>query len=198
MKSLLIGTGIVILLMIGATRIPPPDLEAVDRFLTRTNPFRSQRTSAERSPSTSLKTISSAQAYFRANGLDGNGVNQFWKGDIAGLYALLPRNSPDPIKLIELSVAAADEFPVTTISRYSVMAPKAGYWFRALRHADEKIPDPQRFAACCYPADYPRGGRWTFVVDENNTIFRRDLGHGRGPAAFPTDEEIRTQWVKLD
>src|SRR3954469_2351933 len=61
----------------------------------------------ERNPSTSLKSITSAQADFRANDRDGDGVNQFWRADIAGLYALAPGGGP-AMRLIELSVAAAD------------------------------------------------------------------------------------------
>lgn len=57
--------------------------------------------------STTLKTISSAQADFRVNDRDGDGVNQFWRADIAGLYALAPGGGP-AIRLIELSTAAAD------------------------------------------------------------------------------------------
>jgi hypothetical protein len=156
------------------------------------------RGNGERSPSTSLKTITSAQADFRANDRDGDGVNQFWRGDIAGLYALAPGGGP-AMKLIELSVASADDRAVVSIAPYAVKAPKSGYWFRAIRHADEAVIDANaRFAAECHPADYPKSGRYTFIVDENNTIFRADLGHGNGLTAYPTDEELNTKWSKLD
>ena len=46
--------------------------------------YHSYRNGPERSPSASLKTIASAQADFRANDRDGDGVQQFWRGDIAG------------------------------------------------------------------------------------------------------------------
>jgi hypothetical protein len=161
------------------------------------------RSHGERNPSTSLKTISSAQADFRANDRDWNRKNDFWRGDIAGLYTLipnLPEGSPDrvAIKLIELSVAAADDRPVTDISRYAPRSAKGGYWYRAIRHADETTLDPDRFAACAYP-DSPSAGRYTFIIDENNTIFRRELGpQQRGVEVFPNDEELKQQWTKLD
>lgn len=152
---------------------------------------------AQRNPSTTLKTISSAQADFRANDRDGDGVNQFWRSDIAGLYTIAP-SSGDAIKLIELSTAAADDRPVTNIARHTLSAPKAGYWYRAIRHADELDLDPSsRFAACAYP-DTPASGKWTFIVDENNTIFRKELGpHQRGVEVFPADL-AKEGWTKLD
>ena len=59
-----------------------------------------------------LKTIASAQADFRGNDRDGNGRQDFWRDDIAGLYTIVPVGSQEAIKLIELSVAGADEAPI--------------------------------------------------------------------------------------
>src|SRR6188508_3146890 len=76
----------------------------------------SRRASNERTASTSLKTLSSAEADFRANDRDWNHVNDFWTGDVKGLYTMtsadvrgagISPNDP-PIKLIEMEVAAAD------------------------------------------------------------------------------------------
>src|SRR5262245_65213488 len=82
----------------------------------------SQRASNERNASTSLKTLSSAEADFRANDRDWNHVNDFWTANIAGLYTMTstavtgnsPNSTTDPsIKLIELSVASADSDATT-------------------------------------------------------------------------------------
>ena len=165
--------------------------------------------SGERNAAASLKTVTVAQADFRSNDRDGNKVNDFWRGDIAGLYGLCPPDTTEMVKLLEISVAGADHDPIdpgTTPpapgkmagqTYYATHAPKAGYWFRALRHADEETPDPNRFAACAFP-DSRSGGRWTYVTDERNTVWKRDLGEKRGIEVFPTDEELRTQWSKLD
>ncbi|HVR83252.1 MAG TPA: type II secretion system protein, partial [Planctomycetota bacterium] len=48
----------------------------------------SQRASNERNASTSLKTLTSAEADFRANDRDWNHVNDFWTGDVKGLYCM--------------------------------------------------------------------------------------------------------------
>jgi len=110
-----------------------------------------QRSSNERNASASLKTVTSAQADFRANDRDGNRVNDFWTLDVYALYGLTPITgalaappadnaaATDMIKLIEPSVAGADgltsdasygNIPIATaIVTGSV---KAGYVFRAL------------------------------------------------------------------
>jgi type II secretory pathway pseudopilin PulG len=108
----------------------------------------SQRASNERNASTSLKTLSSAEADFRANDRDWNGVNDFWTADVKGLYTMTPAAVPGPgvapkdppIKLIELSIAGADadgtfipaageNIPVT---QFMPFAAKSGYWYAAM------------------------------------------------------------------
>jgi hypothetical protein len=196
MRFWVVAVGLILLVLLAGVVLPAFDFRSNcgDCWTLRLHRHHSD----ERNPSTSLKTITSAQADFRANDRDGDGVNQFWRADIAGLYALAPGGGP-AIRLIELSVAAADDRPMLNITAYAKPAPKRGYWYRALRHADEAVLDAKlRFAAECHPADYPKSGRYTFIVDENNTIFRCDLGHGRGLDLYPTDEELMTKWAKLD
>ncbi len=163
--------------------------------------FHSQTTSNERRPETSLRTIVSAQDEFRSKDSDGDGIRQFWRADVTGLYTSRPGGDPAKpiIKLIELSVAVADDRPHNNdLEKYAVRSPKAGYWFRAIRHADEKVPAPDRYAAIAFPAKYPESGRYTFVVDERKNIYRADLGHSRGLDVFPTPAELKTKWSKLD
>jgi hypothetical protein len=148
-------------------------------------------------PISALKTITSAQADFRANDRDGDGMNQFWRADIAGLYTLAPGGGP-AIRLIEQSLALADAQPTVDLTSEGQLAPYSGYWFRALRHTDETEVDGLRFAAVAYPASYLRTGRFTYIVDENNTILRADLGHGKGLDVYPTSAELKAQWSKLD
>jgi hypothetical protein len=209
MKGILGVTLAVILLLAGATQLPPIPLPDLSNFGPRWSPFSSQRTSPERNPSTSLKTIAAAQADFRANDRGGDGMNRFWRGDVAGLYTIVPKNAAgrnsagpgtDAIKLIELSVASSDDRPVSDLSPYAIAAPKAGYWMRAIRHADEdpKALDPNRFAACSFPAKYSPEHRWTYILDESNAIFRADLGPGGGIDVFPSVKELDLKWTKLD
>jgi hypothetical protein len=167
--------------------------------------------SNERNASASLKTLASAQADFRGNDRDGNKIQDFWRGDVSGLYGVLPAGSTEMIKLIELSVAGADDAPLGAAAlgdtgpgqvardAYTVFQPKAGYFFRALRHADETAGalDPNRFAACAYPAAYGKAIFLTYILDEGNTIFQRDLGRPGPPDVFPADP-VKDGWRKLD
>lgn len=151
----------------------------------------SQRASNERNAAASLKTLCAAEADFRSNDRDGNRMQDFWVGDVAGLYTLTNaeiKGRQDPIMLIELAVAGADAAPlpegavggqILPIDRFAVRAPKAGYRFAAIQ-ADEdgnryhtgSFRNHAKFGFCAYPAN-KSSGRSTFAVNEGNTIFKR-------------------------
>ena len=149
-----------------------------------------------RNASSSLKTIASAQADFRANDRDGNHENDYWRPDIAGLYAVEVEGQA--IRLIELSVAAADDRAATSIERFALKSPKAAFWYRALPHADERTRGPDRFAACTFPESLA-DGRWgTYVVSEENTIRKKMLSHARGLDVHPTAVQLKAeQWESI-
>jgi hypothetical protein len=156
------------------------------------------RPSNERNASTSLKTIATAQFDFRSADRDWNDVKDFWRRDIAGLYAQSPEADAThtPIKLIELSVASADDRPRCDLTPYALASAKAGYWFRALLHEDEQSPSPDRFAACAYP-DSPSAGKWTFIIDEENFVYRKKLEGQRGLDRYPRDP-LKSGWERID
>jgi len=116
-----------------------------------------------------LKTLSSAEADFRANDRDWNHVNDFWTADVKGLYTMTSaaakggqaNDTTDPsIKLIELSVAGADADGTfyaaggenIDLSNFAVPSAKAGYWFAAMT-ADLSLP-----------------------VTDSERVYRRDTG----------------------
>src|SRR5436190_16459594 len=105
-----------------------------------------QRSANERSAATSLKTLSTAEADFRANDRDWNHVNDFWTFNVCGLFTMTSaavsgnagNSTTDPsIKLIELSVASADSDSATAcpasdnaaLTTFAVPSAKAGYWY---------------------------------------------------------------------
>lgn len=108
----------------------------------------SRRASNERQASASLKTMASAEADFRANDRDGNGVNDFWTGDAKGLYTMTSAAvrgargdlSDPPLRLIDLPLAASDLDRTRVaaggenmdLSTFASPAPKDGYWVAAL------------------------------------------------------------------
>jgi prepilin-type N-terminal cleavage/methylation domain-containing protein len=206
--------------------------------------------SNERNASTSLKTLSSAEADFRANDRDFNHINDFWTANVSGLYTMTsaavpgatPNSTTDPsIKLIELSIASADVDGVfhpaggenVALTNFAVESPKAGHWFVALRsdlsltpadgnpsYMQESIGKPAmgkvhhytRFGFAAFP-DSRSAGKYAFMVNENNTIFRSALtgacktGTANPPGVasvapgllnWPNDQTLKASWSKLD
>jgi type IV pilus assembly protein PilA len=207
----------------------------------------SQRASNERSASTSLKTLSTAEADFRANDRDWNHVNDFWTGNVAGLYTMTSaavtgnnaNTTTDPaIKLIELSVASAEADGATpsagtenaALSTFAVSAAKAGYWYMSLIQDNTLAGAPEgvyrqdtggtpamglvhntsKFGFITFP-DSMAAGKFVFIVNENNTIFRsatsgftRPTGSPPGTSigasyqGWPDDTSLKSFWSKLD
>jgi hypothetical protein len=155
------------------------------------------RVSNETNATTSLKSIAAGQFDFRSGDYNWNQVLDFWKQDVAGLYTFYPAADPShtPIRRIELSVASADDRPFSDLSPYAVRSAKAGYWFRALLHEDETTPSPDRFAVCAFP-DSPSAGKWTYIIDEENFVYRKQLKNQRGIERYPQDP-LKAGWQKV-
>jgi prepilin-type N-terminal cleavage/methylation domain-containing protein len=206
----------------------------------------SQRASNERNASTSLKTLTSAEADFRANDRDWNHVNDFWTGDVKGLFCLSSAaitgagnlTSDPAVKLIELSVASADSDSNVpgvgteqyALAQFAVPSSKAGYWYQALRldlsvaaaeqtYKLDTVGTPamgschnsSKFGYLAYP-DSQSAGKYTFMVNENNTIFRAATSGAVKTSVtmppgvltttqyvdWPTDNTLKTFWSKMD
>jgi hypothetical protein len=155
----------------------------------------------DRTIPSSLKTLATAESDFRANDRAKTGREEFWRKDVAGLWGLIPKGGTDQdrIRLIEVSVALADDRPLTDLESVGTRGPKSGYWFRAIRKKGEPpLNSGTQFAFCAFPASYSSGSRYTFIIDEENTLWKADLGHGRGIEVFPDEAELKRQWKKLD
>ena len=158
----------------------------------------SQRVSNERSASAILKTITSAEADFRGNDRDKNGVQDFWTKDVAGLFDLVPAGETEPIQLISPHLAKADP-------TRSGGVPMPGYWFTAMDQDEEgkdyrqgpgKDRHPSKFGFRAYPADRSTG-RNEFYINEDNQMFKKssDLPPLR---AWPKKEEVNIHYGPLD
>jgi len=141
-----------------------------------------------------LKVLTVAEVDFRSNDRDANRINDFWTADVASLHSLLaPAGAADlsyQIQLIEKELAEADG------SRPDAR-PYRGYLFQAMEtdengnaYREETLPpgmktkNMSKFGFCAYPAVYGRTGRWTYLVNEGNTIFRVDT-EGKPVLRFP-------------
>ena len=164
---------------------------------------------AESPPWRKLRTLHSAEADFRDNDRDSDGLKQFWRADVASLYGFLPRGSTEMIKLIDISVASADLNPLpggrlgdqgpgpVDLANYSVACPREGYWFASLRFEDEErgMPDPDRFAFCAVP-DSLSAGTLVYAVTQEGVVWQAQARCARDvPRAFPLDP-LKAGWQR--
>jgi hypothetical protein len=191
MRPILAITIVMLLLLAGATQIPPGFAEDLFSICSP-----NQRPSNERWANTYLKMLAGAQGDFRANDRDGDGVNQFWRQDVSGLHFLIGRGG-SKLVLIPVDLAGADDRPLGQLPGSVFRRPVHGYRFRAIRHADEdpRSLDPQRFAYVAYPAN-PRAGKYMYIIDENNSIRRCPAARPGGILVFPTDDELKQSWSR--
>lgn len=159
-----------------------------------------ERASNERHASTMLKTLTSAESDFRANDRDGNRVNDFWTGDVSGLYYVKNPATKSEVRLIQADVANADFKPLFPISPRD----DSGYFFLAMDGDDSasesdqhykvdtdktgrKVHHESKFGFSTHPKD-ASAGKLSFFVNENNTIFREKRDKPR--TEFPDDREL--------
>ena len=103
------------------------------------------------------------------------------------------------VQLIELSVALADDRPQANLAAYGTPAALHGFRVRAIPFADETNRGPDRFAVCEFPAPIEKGRHGTYLINENNVVRKKILGHARGVEVHPTDAELQAQqWEILD
>lgn len=159
--------------------------------------LQSPRASYERGAAACLRTFVSAQADFRANDRDGNGLQDYWTADVRGLYYQSSKGAP--IALIHATMAHADGAPLEAQAQ---AVPWAGYLFVAMR-TDERGEaynrgagrHPTQFAFCAYPIDRS-SGRYTFIVNERNLIYKKEIS-GQPVLKWPADPAAEG-WAPLD
>jgi hypothetical protein len=158
-----------------------------------------ERLGNERSAQSSLRTLSTAEADFRLNDRDQNGVPDFWTGDVAGLCGLAGRD-----------IAQADAHPIHPLVVTPI--PHHGYYFAALLFDDSETPPEayrqdtdrksgkvhhlSKFGFVAFPAD-PASGMKIYIINENNTVFHR-VDEAPPPKNWPTDAELMRFWSKIN
>ena len=173
-----------------------------------TEPVPAALAANEASAMLSLRTLATAEADFRANDRDSNGLHDFWAGDVSGLYRYTVNTKE--IKLIEKAVADADAAPLKTPALSALKVPKpvpkAGYLFTVLAKYVEKEKteayhtgnsrNTSKFGFAATPAEYGKSGRHTFMIGESNTVWKKDLG-GKAPDVFP-ENPLKDDWERID
>lgn len=143
----------------------------------------------ERGARANLYVLRNATWHFRELDTDGNGKKDFWRRDIAGLYTIKERKS------IELSLALADDRPGVDVADLGPRAPFFSYSYRALRFADEKDPDPDRWAACAFPEN-PKN--CTILITDDAHMAYMYRRKGRHPLdVVPSAAELQRDWIPV-
>ena len=182
-----------------------------DAFRAKLPPAEAARVANEKWASASIKTLVTGEADFRSNDRDGNKVNDYWVGDVSGLYRYRKPTARDkPIWMIDATIAEADAAPLASdnLLPHTAKQPKPGwgYLFVAIKgyeakgtvhkYHDGTFRNHSRFGFAAYPADYPKSGKLTFIISEENRIYARDTG-GNPPKAYPEDP-VKLGWKLRD
>ncbi len=159
-----------------------------------------QRSSNERNASASLKTLATAEADFRSNDRDNDRAQNFWTGNVYGMFALCPSTNGSAIpsgtnvapelmiKLVEPSLASADGNVTNTITgqvpvtaSVGSLSPKASYVYRAF-------------------AQYAVGtGNANYAVTGGITLWLQNFNFGKYAfMAFPTSYGAGRQIFIMD
>jgi hypothetical protein len=148
---------------------------------------------------------------WKSTDADGNGVQDFWVADIAGLYYMTGDGSRT--EAIPPYWALADARPRgpcrlpwgRSIEAAPSLQPKFGYWLcvipayrkggRLQQYDTGGGTNPDRYAYCAYPAFYRGTGSVTFVVTENGLVLKKDTG---GQRVDVWDYDNSAGWRPLD
>jgi len=149
-----------------------------------------------------MMLLNSAEWDYRAKDRDGNHVEDFWTGDVAGLlkFGMIPRE-----------LAEADLAPLQALVPKPI--PYHGYYFKVLiadnfetppvayrQETDKtsgKVHHLTKFGFVAIPADRGTSGKRFYVVNENNTIFPTIENMPAAPVDWPTDEELKMYYSKI-
>lgn len=177
-----------------------------------------RRASNEKSTSASIKSLTTGEESFKNNDLDLNLQNDYWTGDVAGLYSIQPAGSSKSILAIsDVALASADTAPVTsgaynngraqTAGTPLTQSPKTGYWVQAMLRdvqGADLMQDTDTFGAvhsnggygfCAVPVNYGVTGTFCYIVNHGNAIFRRDFGTATPVVPSPV---VRFTFADLD
>ena len=141
--------------------------------------------------------VQAAQDNFRRNDGDSNGEEDYWTGDVAGLWRYTSIGSSSQIA----ALANADPNALPAHGRPGVKEPYFGYWICTMTTDPDGQPyaqdpdgdgvattNPDRYGFCIYPATY--GGKTviTYIFDEHEEVWQKHIG-GQPQPTWPDDPE---------
>ena len=153
----------------------------------------------ENSAIASLKVMLSVEAAWLQQDTDNNGVKDYWTYDVSCFFRALHSDNETNGDLMSLDVAKADAKPARTDAfgnKYiritslpeATPIPYNGYYFQMMDLDQDGKPYNQgkvngvpatnnhRFAIVAYPAIYESAGVYTFIVNQEGTMYATDCG----------------------
>lgn len=168
----------------------------------------------EKQARNSIAIFGIAEMDFMSNDRDGNGVMDYWTGDVSGFHRIQAKG--ESINLITLELAKADGAPLLAggllgkpVAEEPV--PHHGYLFRVLKRDKtggakpfeyqdgtgkdgRKVFNRDRFGFAAYPSEYGKTGIITLIVNQEAVIYWKDL-KGAVIEEFP-DAPLSQGWKK--
>ncbi|MBI5778512.1 MAG: DUF2950 family protein [Planctomycetes bacterium] len=147
----------------------------------------------------SLRLLATAEALWRQQDPDGNGIKDYWTYDISCFYRMYRADNTTKIAFIAMDLARADVNTAETGDFGTIpaiedwvdmpLSPKSGYYFQAMELDENGEPYNQvevgdtkikaanqtKFGFVAYPAEHGKTGRRTFIVNEQGTIYAIDV-----------------------
>jgi hypothetical protein len=146
-----------------------------------------------------MRTLVNVQAMVKFTDADGNGVEDYWTGDVAGLYGMQDA-AGNRIMMIPRSMAAADAAALENYGLEATGQANQGYLFRVMTTDEtgavyqldgdgdgDAVTHPQRFGICAYPETYEPGKK-TLIVNQMGVVYSKDNG-GTAVMTWPKDPE---------
>jgi len=188
----------------GMANLFPPEPIAPDLLSGRI-------TANEISAVASLRAISAAEAAWRRQDADGNGLKDYWTYDVSGLHRMLRPDGLTRCEFISVDLANADASPAdVSIFEGNKLSQrlnarvlsKYGYLFEAMTWDENGQPYNQemvdgipaanqaKFAFVAYPETYVTTGTKTFIINESGTVYEVDPGSNQ--------DKMILQWPGID
>lgn len=127
---------------------------------------------------------------------DRNGSQDYWTRDVAGFHFMQGTDGA-ALEYIDVELAMADRLGIASYTD-DPPRPRNGYWYRAMKldedghpYIDDSMSKPEaapmvgrastnasKYGFCAWPAEYGVSGVHTYVVSEEEVVYRKDLGPG--------------------
>ncbi len=166
--------------------------------------LRSRIAANETSAIGGLKQMVSYEASWRQTDADSNGKNDYWTLDVSGFRHIKDQGGNE-VKYMDLAQARADAAP--KIKSFTP-SPKSGYFYQAIVKDETGKPycqnsgSPQykgkctntyKFGFCAFPAKYGITGVFTYIVNEEGQVYKKDNG-GKPVKQYPSEDPMQKGW----